>query len=325
MIKTLIRRLIFLVPQLLIISLAVFFLAELMPGDALGMQLRNIEYMTPEQVRQAIEVLQASTATWYGRYFTWIGNMVQGNFGYSATSQRPVLDMVGERMGNTIFLSTISVIILYLIAVPLGMIAGRNHGKWQEKAISLYNFLQMAFPSVVFAIVLQWVFAIWLGVFPLRGSIDVMVVSRGYFWEMLWSRVHHVMLPALAGSLLGGIGITQFLSNEINDQKEMDYVTTARSKGVPMKAVYNKHIMRNSLLPLAMSFGAIVVGLFSGSIIIERMFIFSGMGTLFLDAIAGQDWPVVNFLVVFYGTLSIIGYLLSDIALTIFDPRIRIK
>lgn len=325
MIKSIIRRLIFLVPQLVIVSLAIFILAEIMPGDALGIQLQLNPDLTPEQIMALTAQFEATMGTWYGRYFTWIGNMLQGNFGYSLINHRPVISLVGERMGNTIFLSTVSVIILYAFAVPLGMLAGRHHGKWPEKAISLYNFLQMAFPAVVFAIVLQWTFAIALGIFPLRGSIDVMVVTRGYFWEMLWSRIHHVLLPALAGSLLGGVFIVQFLSNEINDQREADYVTTARSKGVPLKDVYNKHIMRNSVLPIAMGFGGIVVGLFSGAVIIERMFLFNGMGALFLDAVNRQDWPVVNFLVIFYGSLTVVGFLLSDIALTVFDPRIRIK
>lgn len=325
MIKSIIRRLIFLVPQLIIVSLAIFILAEIMPGDALGIMLQINPDLTGDDILNLMAQFEATMGTWYGRYFTWIGNMVRGDFGYSIINHRPVINLVGERMGNTIFLSTVSVAILYLFAIPLGMLAGRHYGKWPEKVISLYNFLQMAFPSVVFAIVLQWIFAIALGIFPLSGSVDVLVVTRGYFWEILWSRIQHVILPALAGSLLGGVGIVQFLSNEINDQKELDYVTTARSKGVPMKDVYNKHIMRNSILPIAMGFGGIIVGLFSGAVIIERMFLFNGMGMLFLTAVERQDWPVVNFLVIFYGSLTVVGFLLSDIALTVFDPRIRIK
>jgi len=325
MIKSIIRRLIFLVPQLIIVSLAVFILAEIMPGDALGIMLQNNPYMTPEEIAILTAQFEAQMATWYGRYFTWIGNLVRGNFGYSLRSHRPVITLVGERLGNTVFLSTVSVIILYSFAVPLGMIAGRRYGQWQEKAISLYNFLQMAFPTVVFAITLQWVFAIALGIFPLSGTVSIQAVTRGYFWEILWSRIQHVILPALAGSILGGIGIVQFLADEINNQREMDYVTTARSKGVPMKDVYNKHIMRNSILPITMNFGFIITGLFGGGVIIESMFLFHGMGTLFLGAINQQDWPIVNFLVIFYGVLTVVGFLLSDIALTVFDPRIRIK
>jgi len=295
-----------------------------MPGDAISGMFRDDPNMTPEILHE-LRVMHGLDGPWYSRYLTWVGNMLQGDFGWSIIRSRPVMDVVGERIGNTVLLSTVSVIIIYSFALPLGIIAGKNRGKWPEKIISLYNFLQIAFPTIVFAIVLQWFFAIVLGWFPLGGSVSVQTVTRGDFWEILFSRLQHVLLPALAGSLLAGVGIIQFLANEINDQKEMDYVTLARSKGVPLRDVYRKHIFRNSLLPIAMNFGSVVVGLFSGAVIIETIFSFNGMGLLFVHSISQQDWTVVNFLVVFYGTLTILGFLLSDIALTVFDPRIRIK
>ena len=324
MIKTLIRRLIILIPQLIVVSLLIFFLAELMPGDALSGSFRDDPDMTQEMI-DYIRRQHGMYGPWYVRYTTWLGNMVRGDFGRSIVHNRPVMVLVGERMGNTVLLSTVSVVIIYLMALPLGIIAGKHRGKMPEKIISGYNFLQIAFPTVVFALVIQWIFAILLGWLPHSGSIDVRIVANGDFWEMTWSRLQHIILPALAGSLLFGVSIIQFLSNEINDQKEMDYVTTARSKGVPMKDVYQKHIFRNSLLPIASNFGGIITGLFGGAIIIERIFAFHGMGALFLSAINAQDWPVVNFLVMFYGSLTVIGILISDIALTVFDPRIRIK
>ena len=324
MIKTLIRRLIILIPQLIVVSLLIFFLAEMMPGDALSGLFRDDPDMTQEMM-DIIRREHGMYGPWYVRYTTWLGNMMQGEFGRSIVHNRPVTALIGERMGNTVLLSTVSVILVYAVALPLGIIAGKHRDKMPEKIISAYNFLQIAFPTVVFALVLQWVFAVLLMWLPHSGSIDVTIVSRGDFWEMTFSRLQHVMLPALSMSLLSGVGITQFLANEINDQKDMDYVTTARSKGVPIKDVYNRHIFRNSLLPIASNFGAIITGLFSGAIIIERIFSFNGMGSLFLSSIGAQDWPVVNFLVMFYGSLTVIGILISDIALTVFDPRIRIK
>ena len=324
MIKTLIRRLIILIPQLIVVSLIIFFLAELMPGDALTGLFREDPDMTPEII-QALRYQHGLYGPWTTRYVRWIGDMLQGNFGRSILHHRPVVDLMGERMGNTVLLSTLSVIIIYSFAIPLGIIAGKHKGKLPERIISLYNFLQIAFPAIVFALVMQWLFAIIFPIFPLRGSIDVTVVSRGDFWEMLFSRIRHAILPALSLSLLAGVGIIQFLANEINDQKELDYVTLARSKGVPLKDVYKKHIFRNSLLPIASNFGAVIVTLFTGAIFVERIFSFSGMGDFFITSILAQDWPVVNFLVMFYGALTIVGLLISDIMLTIFDPRIRIK
>jgi len=322
--KTFIRRLIILIPQLLGVSLLIFILAEFMPGDALSGLFREDPTMSPQQIYE-LRVLHGLDGSWYTRYVRWLGDMLQGNFGQSFTHSRPVTDLIGERLGNTVLLSTISVVIIYSFAIPLGIIAGKFKGKAPEKIISFYNFVQMAIPMVVFALVLQWIFAITLGIFPLRGSVDVNVIADGSFWQIMFNRIYHAILPALSMSLLAGVGIIQFLANEINDQKELDYVTLARAKGVPLKDVYKKHIFRNSLLPIAANFGSVVVGLFSGAIFIEQLFSFNGMGRLLVTSISGQDWPVVNFLVIFYGTLTIIGFLLSDIALTIFDPRIRIK
>jgi len=322
--KTFIRRLILLVPQLIGVSLIIFFLAELMPGDALSGMFREDPTMTQEQI-DALRMQYGLYGPWYSRYITWVGNMLRGDFGTSLSHRRPVTELVGERMGNTVLLSSISVVIIYFFALPLGIIAGKYKGKTPEKVITFYNFVQMAIPMVVFALVLQWIFAIGFGVFPLRGSVDVNVIRDGGYFEVLFSRIHHAILPALSMSLLAGVGIIQFLANEINDQKELDYVTTARAKGVPLRDIYKRHIFRNSLLPIAANFGPIVVGLFGGAVIIENMFTYNGMGRLFVTSISGQDWPVVNFLVIFYGALTILGFLLSDIALTVFDPRIRIK
>ena len=320
--KALIRRFIIFIPQIIGVTLLIFILAEFMPGDALSGLFMD-PFLDPETI-EAMRDLHGLNDPWYVRYTRWVGNMIQGDFGNSLVWHRPVTDVIGERIGNTVFLSVVSVMIVYSFAIPLGIIAGRFKGKLPEKVISFYNFLQLAFPTVVFAIILQWSLAIVLQVFPLRGSVDVGVVG-GPFWEVFLSRLHHAMLPALSMSLLAGVGVIQFLSNEINDQKNLDYALTARSKGVPLNQVYTRHVFRNSLLPIAATSGSIIVGLFSGAIIIENMFTFHGMGQLFVSSIGLRDWPVVNFLVVFYSSLTMIGFLLSDIALTIFDPRIRIK
>jgi len=322
--KTLIRRLIILVPQLIGVSVLIFFLAELLPGDALTGQFIDDPYMTHEQLDELRRQL-GLYGPWYQRYWNWLTNMFRGDFGMSIVHSQPVTNLIGERMGNTVLLSTISVIIVYAFALPLGIIAGKYKGQKAEKIISFYNFVQLSIPVVVLAILLQWIFGIMLEWFPLRGSANVIVVAEGNAWEIMLDRIYHAILPALSLSLLAGVGIIQFLSNEINDQKQLDYVTLARAKGVPLSNVYKKHIFRNSLLPIAANFGGIVVGLFGGAAIIERIFTFNGMGNLFVTSIQQQDWTVVNFLVIFYGALTIIGFLLSDIMLTVFDPRIRIK
>jgi len=136
--------------------------------------------------------------------------------------------------------------------------------------------------------------------------------------------IYRLILPGFTGGVLGTVGVTQILRSEVIDAKSRDYVRTARSKGVPIGKVYSKHIFRNAFLPIASSIGFVIVGLLSGSIFIEQIFTYSGMGTLFLGSINGRDYPVVITLVLLYGVISIISSLISDIIMSLVDPRIRI-
>jgi len=321
--KSTLRRILIAIPQLIVVSIIVFAIASIMPGDALGGMFGEDGTMDYETMRQ-LRIDAGLYDPMWERYIRWARGMLRLDFGQSLIHRRPVIELVGERLSNTMLLSTISVLMIYAFAVPVGLISGRFRGKLPDKIINFYNFIQMAFPMVVFAVILMWVFAILLQWFPLRGSVDVTIVNESW-WIVMRSRINHAILPALSLSALAGVGIIQFLGNEVNDQKNLEYTTTAIGKGVPLNHVYTRHIFRNSLLPIAAGFGGIIVGLFGGAVIIENLFIFRGMGNLYVSAIGQRDWPVVNFLVMFYSTLTIVGFLISDIALTIFDPRIRIK
>ena len=139
------------------------------------------------------------------------------------------------------------------------------------------------------------------------------------------SRIYHMLLPAITAAVLRTTSIVQYLRNEVIDAKTQDYVKTARSKGVPLDKVYSHHIFRNSLLPIAAFFGFTVTGLLAGSIFIETIFMYQGMGLLFIESIMSRDYSIINALTLLYGTLALFGSLLSDIIMIIVDPRIRIE
>jgi len=301
----------------------VFILAEFMPGDALSGMMLDPDI--PFERMMEIRAEHGLDDPWYQRYARWLGNLAQGDWGTSMHFQIPVLDVVGLRIGNTVRLSIFTVVLTYLVSVPLGLIAGRYNGQWKEKLISGYIYFGMALPGIIFGFILMWLFGFILGWFPMSGTVDIEVVEAGNAFEIFLSRLHHLVLPGLAISLFGSVGIVQYLRNEIVDARVSDYVLTARSKGAPINVIYNKHIFRNSILPIASGIGYAITGIFSGTVIIENLFGFNGMGRLFLTSIQLRDFSVITFLVLFYGTLSVFGGLISDIALTIFDPRIRIK
>lgn len=318
--KTVLRRFLLMIPQVIILTVLVFMLAKAMPGDPFK------GLITPDMDPKTVEVIKIKSGfydPWHVQYSNWIQNAVKGDFGNSVHYKMPVTTLIGERAANTFYLSLLSVILTYLIAIPLGILAGRFNNSRLDNAIIVYNFISYAMPGFVLYLVAIMVFGYRLAWFPTGGSADVTIV-KGTF-EYFVNRIHHMLLPALCFSLISTTGIIQYLRNEIIDAKTMDYVRTARSKGVPMNIVYRKHIFRNSLLPIAAFFGFTITGLLGGSVFIETVFGYPGMGSLFVEVIGVRDYPVITTLILLYGFLSLCGSLISDITMTIVDPRIRIE
>lgn len=318
--KTILRRVILMIPQIFILSLFVFLMASAMPGDPFtGLITPEMDPATIEKLREAAGL----NNPWYIRYWDWITSAMQGDFGKSFTYKIDVSTIIGERVGNTIWLSIVSLIFTYIIAIPLGMYAGRYNGSWGDKAISFYNYFSYAVPTFVFALLLIWIFGFNLGWFPTRGTVQT-GLEIGTL-EYIWSRFYHLILPALSYALLATTATIQYLRTGVIDAKQEDYVKTARSKGVPESKVYNKHIFRNSILPIASFIGYDITGLIGGSIFIERIFSFPGMGRLFIDSLGARDYSVITALILLFGLTALFGTLLSDIIMSIVDPRIRIE
>ena len=204
--KTILRRVLLMLPQILILSLLAFLIAKMMPGDPFT------GLITPETDPNTIEALRVKAGfydPWYIQYVRWMGKAFQGDFGQSYTYKYAVTKLIGERIGNTVWLSLLTLILTYLIALPLGMVAGRYQNSWADKLIVVYNFITYSIPTFVFALILLWLFGYTLGWFPTRGSVDsgVSPGSVGY----LINRFHHLLLPALTMAILSTTGTVQYL------------------------------------------------------------------------------------------------------------------
>ncbi|MEO4054240.1 oligopeptide ABC transporter permease [Solibacillus sp. CAU 1738] len=318
--KTILRRMVVMIPQLFVLSLLIFVLAKFMPGDPFTGKI------TPETDPARVEELREKAGLndpWYEQYVRWIGNVAQGELGNSYTYKVKVTTLIGERALNTFWLSLLTVILLYGIAIPLGVFAGRYENSWFDRGVVLYSFVSYAIPTFVLALFLLYTFGFKLHWFPTTGSVDVRFDPGTFSYFM--SKIYHMLLPAITAALLGTVGIIQYLRTEIIDAQTMDYVRTARSKGVPTRKVYSKHIFRNSLLPIAAFIGFTITGLLGGSVFIETIFGYPGMGSLFISSIASRDYSVITTLVMLFGFLALLGSLLSDIIMSIVDPRIRIE
>lgn len=310
------------IPQLLLLSLIIFVLGKAMPGDAISGAFAGDPNATAEQKEEIREKFGLNDP-WYEQYGRWIGKAVQGDFGTSYMHKQPVTALLAGRVSNTVLLALCTLIVTYIIAVPLGIVAGRWTDTWADKLIVTYNYFSFATPLFVFALLMLFLFSFILGWFPIGGSVDIKLEVGS--WDYIVSKARHLFLPVMSGALLATFGTIQYLRNDIIDTKLKDFVKTARAKGVPEGKVYTHHILRNSLLPIAAFLGYEITGLIGGSIFIESIFSYPGLGRLFLESISQRDFTVVTALVMILGTATIIGTMLSDIILSIVDPRIRVE
>lgn len=309
------------IPQLLLLSIIIFLLAKAMPGDAITGAFAGNPDADPERIAEIREKMGLNDP-WFEQYGRWIANFVQGDMGMSYVHKQPVTALLAGRLSNTVLLSLTTMITIYLIALPLGIIAGRWNNSWADKIIVTYNYVALATPVFIFSLIMLFVFGFYFNMFPIGGSVDIRAEDGS--WAYFMSKAKHLVLPTLSGAIIGTVGTIQYLRNDIIDTKLKDFVKTARAKGVPEGRVYTRHILRNSILPIAAFLGFEITLLISGSVFVESIFSYPGLGQLFIQSISTRDFTVVTALVMISGTAVIVGTMLSDIILSIVDPRIRI-
>ncbi|MCZ0703919.1 peptide/nickel transport system permease protein [Natronobacillus azotifigens] len=319
--KFIVRRLLIALPQILLLSVLVFLMAQMMPGDALsGLIDPNIDPAAIEAQRERLGL----NDPWHIQYVDWItGVVTEGDLGRSFRYKMDVTEIIGQRLTNTFWLSLVTLIFTYLIAIPLGITSGRYNDTFRDQMITGYTYVGFATPLFIFALVALWILGFQFGWFPTGGSVSP-GLTPGTF-EYFLSRLHHLILPALSMALITTVNTVQYLRSEIIDTKQKDFIITARAKGASESRVYNRHILRNSLLPIAAFFGFEITGLIGGTIFVETIYSYPGMGQLFVESINLRDYSVVTAVVLLLGIASILGALLSDIILSLVDPRIRIK
>jgi peptide/nickel transport system permease protein len=320
MLQYTLRRLLGMIPMLLLISLVVFTLAKMMPGDPFGGEI-DPSNTDPQYIEQMREKLGYNDPI-YVQYWRWIKNFVQGDFGYSTTHKVPAVELIMERMPNTLLLAGVSLVITYLFAFLMGMYAGRRPYTIGDNLIATYNYVALAVPSFVAAIVAIYFFSFKLDWFPYSGSVAI-GLQPGTF-EYYVSRLHHVALPALVLGLMSTASYTQFLRNDIIDNSRKDYVRTARAKGIKESKIYNKHILRNSMIPLVTFLGFDIVTLVSGAVITETIFTYPGLGLLFLESVETRDYAVVMSVTMLLSFFTLLGNLIADLLYGVVDPRIRL-
>ncbi|MBM7659763.1 peptide/nickel transport system permease protein [Bacillus mesophilus] len=315
------RRLLGMIPLLFLISVVCFSLAKLMPGDALTGKVDPLN-SSPEYIDEMREKMGWNDPI-HEQYLSWVGGILQGNFGDSFNHKMPVMELIGSRLPNTIFLALFALLITYVLAFVMGRYAGRHPYSIGDYAISFYNYLGLAIPSFVAALVAIWIFSFQLGWVPATGSIGI-GVEPGTL-DFYLSKLKHTLLPAIVLGAFATASYTQFLRNDMIESSRKDYVRTARAKGTKEGTIFNKHILRNSLIPIVTLIGFDFASLVGGAVITETIFTYPGIGYLFVESITARDYSVVLAITLMLTIFTLIGNLLADILLGLVDPRIRLE
>ena len=328
-----IRRLLMAIPTLLFISLVIFLLLELAPGDPLA----DMPLTIPPEVREKIRLSLGLGEPWYTRYALWLYNLtvteplhwIDATFGtaYAEGQQRiisfqtraPVFDTIGERIPQTLTVVGMAYLVGILIAVPIGVISAYRQYSWFDQIGTFVSMVGFSVPTFVTGVVLIVVFSVWLGWFPSIYDTTLKVTD----WDSFLLQVRQMVMPVFVLAPYNAAQISRYMRASMLDNLTQDYVRTARAKGLTEKTVVLVHVLRNSMIPVVTVIALGVPGIFTGAIITENVFKVNGLGQQLLLSIQGNDAPMVLTISFVFAILIVLFNLVADVLYGVLDPRIR--
>jgi len=335
-----IRRLLLIPPTLIGVTLIVFAITRFVPGGPMDQALAQARAvssegggaggssaeqmsLSKEQLNQLKEYYGLDKP-WYVAYPLWLGKVCKGDLGMSFRFTEPVGKVIRERLPISIYYGLTTLLITYLVCIPLGIAKAVRHNSLFDTSSSIFVFIGYAIPGYVLGALLWVFFAAKMEWFPTSGfmSYDFEDMTLG---GKAWDIVHHSILPLIC-YLVGSFAFTTFLmKNTLMDNLAADYVRTAVAKGVTFKQAVRRHALRNSLIPMATSLGHQVTALLTGSFLIEVIFDIDGFGLLGFDSAIHRDYPVVMAIALFSALLVLLGNILADVLVALCDPRVRFE
>lgn len=333
MLRTIGKRILLLVPTLFGLTVLLFLWVRSLPGGPAAALLG--ERATPEAVEQINEAYGFNRPI-VEQYFTWLGRLLQGDFGASIHSRRPVLEEFATRFPATVELAIAALLIAVAIGIPVGYWAARNYGRASDHISVALSLVGITVPVFFLAYILKYVFAVELGWLPSDGrqdNIDATHVTGFYVLDGLitgeldaaWNAILHLILPAAALSTIPLAIIVRITRASVLEVQNADYVRTGRAKGLPAAQIRDRFVLRNAMLPVITTIGLQAGLLIAGAVLTETVFAFHGVGEFLATAIFQRDFPVLQgfvlFIAIAYATINLI----VDISYSIIDPRVRIQ
>jgi microcin C transport system permease protein len=335
-----IRRFLLVIPTFLGITLLVFTITRFVPGGPIERMLSQMQSMSeggggssssdqgsnalsPDQIKE-LEAYYGFDKPIFISYLLWLKKVLSLDLGTSTRYSEPVWDTIKERFPISMFYGISTLILVYLICIPLGILKAIKHNSVFDNFSSIFVFIGYAIPNYIVGVALIYLFASYLELFPMGGFVSYEFEDMT-LWEQIKDLLHHAVLPLLSYVAGSFAVMTILMKNSMMDNLAADYVRTAMAKGLPFRKAVVRHAMRNSLIPIATSFGNNISVLISGSFLIEFIFNIDGMGLLGYESIVERDYPIVMGILVISSLLFMVGNILSDICVAIVDPRVQFK
>jgi len=327
MLGYIVHRILIMIPTLILISIAIFTIIHLPPGDFFSTYIAELQSQGEKANLAKIAFLRAQ----YGfdlplwqQYLYWVGGLLHGDMGYSFLYDLPVNKVVGDRLTLTFVVSLATIIFTYLVAFPIGVYSATHQYSWSDYTLTLLGFLGLATPSFLFALVLIYFAHVWFGI-SVGGLMDPYYVDRPWSLGKVLSVGAHLWIPVIVIGTAGTAAMIRRLRANLLDELQKQYVVTARAKGLhPLKVLF-KYPLRMALNPFISDIGSLLPHVISGAVIVSVVMSLPTTGPMLLEALRSQDMYLAGSFLMFMAFLTVIGVFVSDLALAVLDPRIRLQ
>jgi len=322
--KYIVKRILFMIPLMLGITIICFFVMHLAPGSPTDLQTE----MNPKasaEMKKNLRALYELDKPIHVQYWSWLKKISRGDLGTSfSTDHRPVAAKIMERFPITILINFLSLIIIIAVAVPIGVLSAVHQDSLFDKVTAVFVFIGFAVPTFWLALLLMIFFGINFGWLPISGLHSLNYEYLGVIDRFI-DLVKHLVLPVFVSAFGGLAGLSRYMRANMLEVIRQDYIMTARAKGLSERDVIYRHALRNALLPAITILGLSIPGLIGGSVIFETIFAIPGMGQLFYMAVMARDYPTVMGILLIGAILTLLGNLIADVSYALADPRIRIS
>ncbi len=320
MLKYIVKRLLHMIPVMLIISICIFGIIKLTPGDPVGANLNPKSTAEQKQAERARLGLDKPIPVQYAR---WLTRTIQGDFGESITYKKPVGDVIGTFIWNTFLLNVVEFIIAFIISIPLGIMCAVKKYSRFDNFWTVFSLFGISMPSFFFGLLLIYLFSVKLKIMPVSGMVEAGTKNTGLAYALEVG--HHMILPGFVLIMSSLASLLRYTRNGMLEVLSQDYIRTARSKGLNEKVVVYKHAFRNALIPIVTLIGFYIPGLFSGAVILESIFRWPGLGLVMIESISARDYNLMMTMLIFLAFLTLLGNLLQDIGYALVDPRVKVE